>query len=118
MRFMTCHPTPTTVAHHLSPPVLGNPQEEQVYRWLQRYARNMNSKMAVKFVCFCTASEVLLPDKRMTISFDNMQEGAIRPTAGMCFRTLTVACNYRSFNHLKENVDYDLRDPTQWDLSD
>ena len=112
-----CHPTPTRVTHHLSPLFLGNPQEEQVYRWLQWYARNMESKMAVKFVRFCTASDVLLPDKHIAISFDNMSPGRSYSTNGYtCFRTLTVARNYRSFNHLKENFDYYLHDPTQCSL--
>ena len=112
-----CCPTPTRVACHLSS-VPGNPQEEKVYRWLKRYARNLESKMAVKFVRFCTASDVLLPEKSIAVRFEHMPEGAIRPMARTCFRSLTVACNYRSFNHLKENFDFYLRDPTQWDLSD
>ena len=74
--------------------------------------------MAVKFVHFCTASDVLLPSKDIMVRFDNMPEEAIRSIDRTCFLTLTVACNYRSFHHLKENFDFYLHDPTQWDLSD
>ena len=57
-----CCPTPTRVALQLrSAP--DNPQEEKVYKWLKRYVRNMDSKMAVKFVRFCSASDVLLPSR-------------------------------------------------------
>lgn len=115
--YKLCCPTPARVANQLST-LPASPQEEKVFRWLKWYARNMESKMAVKFVRFCTASDVLPPTERIAVHFENMPQVAIRPTACACFWILKVSCNYQTFNHLKDNFDFYLRDPTQWDLSD
>ena len=115
--YQMCCPTPEKVAGHLHA-IPSNPQEETVFRWVKRYVRNLDTKMAVKFVRFCTASDVLLPDKGIVVRFENMVEEAIRPTAHTCFRALDVARNYRSFNHLRDNFDFYLRDSGHWDFSE
>ena len=112
-----CSPSPERVAGQLN----GTPndlQEEKVYRWVKRYVRNLDAKMAVKFVRFCTTSDVLLPGKGIAVRFENMVEEAIRPTAHTCFRALGVARNYRSFNHLRDNFDFYLRGSEHWDFSE
>ena len=115
--YQMCCPTPERVAGRLNA-TPSDPQEEKVHRWVKRYVRNLDAKMAVKFVRFCTASDVLLPDKGIVVRFENMAEEAIRPTAHTCFRALNVARNYRSLHHLRDNFDFYLRDPRHWDFSD
>lgn len=112
-----CSPSPERVAGQLNG-TPNDPQEEKVYRWVKRYVRNLDAKMAVKFFRFCTASDVLLPGKGIAVRFENMVEEAIRPTAHTCFRALGVARNYRSFNHLRDNFDFYLRDSEHWDFSE
>ena len=112
-----CSPTPARVANYLNT-FPKDPQEQKVSRWLKRYTRNLDRKMAVHFVRFCTASDVLLPGKSIMVRFENMAEEAMRPTARTCFCSLTVPRNYRSYCQMKDNFDFYLRDPTQWDLSD
>lgn len=112
-----CCPTPARVANHLNS-LPKDPKEQKVSRWLKRHIRNLDSKMALHFVRFCTASYVLLRKKSIVVRFENMAEEAMRPTARTCFRSLTVPRNCRSYCQMKDNFDFYLRDPTQWDLSD
>ena len=111
-----CNPTPQRVARYLKA-VANDAQEQRVVRWLKRYTRNLDDKMAVRFVRFCTASDVLIPGRNILVRFQTMTENAISPKARTCFLTLTVARNYRSYNQLRDNVDFFLRDPSLWDLS-
>ena len=112
-----CNPTPQRVARYLKA-VANDAQEQRVVRWLKRYTRNLDDKMAVRFVRFCTASDVLIPGRNILVRFQTMTENAISPKARTCFLTLTVARNYRSYNQLRDNFDFFLRDPSLWDLSD
>ena len=87
--YQMCCPTPERVAGRLNA-TPSDPQEEKVHRWVKCYVGNLDAKMAVKFVRFCTASDVLLLDKGIVVYFKNMVEEAIRPTAHMCFCALIV----------------------------
>ena len=113
--YQMCCPSTERVACQLNA-IPRDPQEEQVYRWVKRYVRNLDAKMAVKFVRFCTVPDVLLPDKGILVSFENMVEEAMRPTTHTCFRALKVARNYRSFKHLRDNFNFYLRDSEHWDF--
>lgn len=63
-----CCPTPERVASYLKA-LPKDPQEQKVHRWLTRYMRNLDNKVAVHFVRFCTASDVLLPDRSIMVRF-------------------------------------------------
>ena len=115
--YQMCSPSPERVAGQLNA-TPNDPQEEKVYRWVKHYVRNLDTKMAVKFVCFCTASDLLLPGKGIAVHFENMVEEAIRLTAHTCFRALSVAQNYQSFSHLRDNFNFHLQDSEHSDFQE
>ena len=87
-----CCPTPLGVARQLSS-VTTSQLQEMVFTWLKRYARNVETRMAVKFARFRTASDVLLPSKDI-VRLENMPEEAMRPIARTYFRSLTVTLTF------------------------
>ena len=61
--------------------MISDKKEEQVTGSLVRYL-----KAAHIFLHFCTASDMLLPNKRIAEKFENMSEGIMRPKAFVpCF---------------------------------
>ena len=92
------------------------PQGRNVSRWLARYTRNLDDKMAVHFLCFCTSSDVLLLSRYIMISFQTMADEAFRLMAHTCFLTLTEGRNYHSYNQLKNNFDFYLRDTSLYPI--
>ena len=61
--YALCNPSSSTViADHLHCVPL-DAQEEKVLRWLKRYLTEADPSTLARFVQFCTASQVLHPEK-------------------------------------------------------
>ena len=80
--------------------------------------KEADKKLLSCFLQFCTTTQVLVPDKTVTVQMEVMSEAAMRPKARTCFNVLTVPRNYASYNQMKENLDFYLRRSNQWDLED
>ena len=93
-------------------------KEEQVAGWLVQYLKAADSKMLCRFLRFCTASDMVLPKKRIAVRFENMSEAAMRPKAMTCFCSLLLRKGYNSFAHFSTNLDFYLTNTTFWDLMD
>ena len=98
--------------------VTSDKKEEQVAGWLVRYLKAADSKMLCRFLRFCTASDMVLPNKRIAVRFENMSEAAMRPKAMTCFCSLLLPKGYNSFAHFSANLDFYLTNTTFWDLMD
>ena len=98
--------------------VISDKKEEQVAAWLVRYLKAADSKMLCRFLRFCTASDMLVPNKRIAVRFENMSEAAMRPKAMTCFCSLLLPKGYNSFAHFSANLDFYLTNTTFWDLMD
>ena len=108
-------PNPANVTESLDC-VISDKKEEQVASWLVRYLKAADSKMLCRFVRFCTASDMVLPNKRIAVRFENMSEAAMRPKAMTCFCSLVLPKGYNSFAHFSANLDFYLTNTTFWDL--
>jgi len=98
--------------------VISDKKEEQVAGWLVRYLKAADNKMLSRFLRFCTASDMVLPNKRIAVRFENMSEAAMRPKAMTCFCSLLLPKGYNSFAHFSANLDFYLTKTTFWDLMD
>ena len=98
--------------------VISHKKEEQVAGWLVRYLIAADSKMLCRFLRFCTASDIVLPSKRIAVRFENMPDAAMRPKAMTCFCFLLLPKGYNSFAHFSANLDFYLANTTFWDLMD
>ena len=98
--------------------VTSDKKEERVAGWLVRYLKAADSKMLCRFLRFCTASDMVLPNKRIAVRFENMSEVAMRPKAMTCFCSLLLPKGYNSFAHFSANLDFYLTNTTFWDLMD
>ena len=98
--------------------VISDKKEEQVVGWLVRYLKAADSKMLCHFLRFCTASDMVIPNKRIAVRFENMSEAAMRPKAMTCFGSLLLPKGYNSFAHFSANLDFYLTNTTCWDLMD
>ena len=95
-----------------------NPKEDQIFRWLERYLKGSSNKILAKFLRFCTATDVLLPDRGISVRTEVMPLVAIRPKSYTCFRRLTLPRHYQSYSQMRNNLDFYLRDCSVWDLND
>ena len=93
-------------------------REAKIYRWLQRYLKGSVSEILTKFLRFCTATDVLLPDHNIAVCTEVMAPTAIRPKSYTCFRKLILPRNYHSFSQMRNNLNFYLREPGNWDLND
>ena len=95
-----------------------NPKEDQIFRGLERYLKGSSNEILAKFLRFCTATDVLLPDRGISVRTEVMPLVAIRPKSYTCFRRLTLPRNYQSYSQMRNNLDFYLRDCSGWDLND
>lgn len=93
-------------------------KEQQIFRWLERYVRGASDDILIKFLRFCTATDVLLPTDSIYVCLESMSPEAIRPKAFTCFKKLIIPKNYQSFAQLRNNMDFYLRNCQHWDLND
>ena len=98
--------------------VISDRKEEQVAGWLVRYLKAADRKMLCRFLRFCTASDMVIPNKKIAVRFENMSEAAMRPKAMTCFGSLLLPKGYNSFAHFSANLDFYLTNTTCWDLMD
>ena len=95
-----------------------NAKEGQIFRWLERYLKGCSNQILAKFLRFCTASDVLLPDHNIAVSTEVMPPEAVRPRSYTCFRRLILPRNYQSYSQMRNNLDFYFRDCNIWDLND
>ena len=98
--------------------VVADKKEEQVAGWLLRYLKAAETKMLCRFLRFCTACNIVLPNKKISVRFENMSEAAMRPKAMTCFCSLVLPKGYNSFAHFSANLDYYFTNTALWDLMD
>ncbi|XP_068726598.1 uncharacterized protein [Montipora capricornis] len=98
--------------------VISDKKEEQVAAWLVRYLKAADTKMLSRFLRFCTGGDLVLPNKKIAVQFENMSEAAMRPKARTCFCSLVLPKGYNSFAHFSANLDYYLTNTAFWDLMD
>ena len=112
--YQLCTPTTLRVVNALTM----TPENEKVLRWLKLYLKECSHKMLRGFSWFCTASDVILPEKGIKVRMENMAEVAMRPRAQTCFRILTLPSNYSSYVCLQENMDTYLGSLEIWDMDE
>ncbi len=95
-----------------------DPKDGKIMRWLQRYLKICSNETLVNFLRFCTATDVMRPECRIKVSTEFMPPAAIRPKSRTCFGIMILPRNYTSFAQLRKNMDFYLRNPSFWDLSD
>ena len=93
-------------------------KDSQIMRWLQRYLKICSNETLVNFLHFRTATDVMRPECRIKVCTEFMPPAAIRPKSRTCFGIITLPRNYTSFAQLRKNMDFYLRNPNMWDLSD
>jgi hypothetical protein len=96
--YSVCTPTPANVVNSLQFDP-DDAKESKDARWVVRYIKNKDQKILSRFLCFCTGSDLVLPDTGIRVKMENMSEASMRPKAQTCFKILTVAKNYRTFAH-------------------
>ena len=111
------NPTASKLIDHLHCIPLDR-QESKVFKWLKLYLREAESGTLTRFLQFCTGSQVLVPDRMISVRLVIMSEMALRPRARTCFGVLEVPRNFLSFNQLKENFDLYINRSDLWDLKD
>ena len=110
-------PTSTNVTESLAY-VMSDKKEDQVAAWLVRYLKAADTKMLCRFLRFCTGCDLVLPNRKITVRFENMSEAAMRPKAMTCFCSLVLPKGYNSFAHFSANLDYYLTNTAFWGLMD
>ena len=112
-----CQPTTQRIIDQIYM-VHKDPKDGQIMRWLQRYLKICSDEALVNFLRFCTATDVMRPECRIKVSTEFMPPAAIRPKSRTCFGIIVLPRNYASFTQLRKNMDFYLRNPNLWDLSD
>ena len=93
--------------------------EEKVFRWLCRYVKESDGDVLGNLVRFVTASSVVIPGERISVSrYEAMPLLAMRPKSKTCFKILVLPKCYNTFRSMKDNLDFYLRNQSQWDLED
>ena len=92
--------------------------EEKVFRWLLRYIKGSDSDVLLNLVRFVTASGVIIPGDYISVRYEQMPLLAMRPKSKTCFKILTLPKSYTTFRNMKDNLDFYLRNPSEWDLED
>lgn len=92
--------------------------DSKVIRWLERFIQSSDEKMVRRFVEFTTGSPIVMPDRKISVRLVNQPEIALRPVAQTCFNIFKIARQYRSFAHMKENLDLYLSNPHLWEVND
>ena len=82
------------------------------------YLKAAETKMLCRFLRFCTACNIVFPNKKISVRFENMSEAAMRPKAMTCFCSLVLPKGYNSFAHFSANLDYYFTNTALWDLMD
>ena len=95
-----------------------NPKEDQIFRWLEGYLKGSSNEILSKFLRFCPATDMLLPDHGISVRTEVMPLVAIRPKSYTCFRRRTLPRNYQSYSQIRKNLEFYLRDCSIWDLND
>jgi hypothetical protein len=104
--------------YNLSYVIQKDPKDGKIMRWLQRHLKICSNETLVNFLRFCTATDVMRPECRIKVSTEFMPPAAIRPKSRTCFGIMILPRNYTSFAQLRKNMDFYLRNPSFWDLSD
>jgi hypothetical protein len=92
--------------------------EEKVFRWLCRYVKESDGDVLGNLVRFVTASSVVIPGECISVRYEAMPLLAMRPKSKTCFKTLVLPKCYNTFRSMKDNLDFYLRNQSQWDLED
>ena len=94
-----------------------NPKEDQIFCWLERFLKGSSNEILfflnfffilAKFLHFCTATDVLLPDHGIAVHTEVMPLVAICPKLFTCFCRLTLPRNYQSYSQMRNNLDFYL----------
>ncbi|KAK3730141.1 hypothetical protein QZH41_015851 [Actinostola sp. cb2023] len=113
--YQLCVPTASKVIASLIM-IPSDHKEGQIFRWLERYIRGASDEIVLKFLRFCTPTEVLIPGRSILVQLEVMPPAAVRPRSFTCFQKLLVPKNYQSYLQLRTNMDFYLRDCKYWDL--
>lgn len=89
-------PTSRKVVSKLSFPDKMTAEQETTANHLQRMVRSIEMNILKKFLRFCTGSD-LLPDRAITVSFNNMTGLERRPVAHACPQILDLPTMYDDF---------------------
>lgn len=95
-----------------------NPEEDKLYRWLQRYISSSNHEVLVNFLRFCTGSDVLLPGLSIGVNVEQISTETARPKSFTCFRKLILPTCYKSLYEMRTDLDRLLLNPGMWDIDD
>ena len=92
--------------------------EAKVFRWLCRYVKESDGDVLLNLVRFVTASSVVIPGEYISVRYEPMPLLAMRPKSKTCFKILVLPKSYNTFRNMKDNLDFYLRNQSEWDLED
>ena len=115
--YQLSHPTPQRIISNL---VCTQPDTKEVpiLRWLNRNLTASSEAILSHFLRFCTGTDVIVPDRAISIRMETMPPTAMRPMAQTCFRLLRIPKNYESFSQMRTKLDVYLSDTSVWDMKD
>ena len=115
--YSMCEPTPENIVKSMFFPER-DVRDQQITRWLVRYVKSLDKETSSKFLRFCTSSDVIVPGKNIKVELQNCPETAMRPRAKTCFNIIILPKNYATYNQMKNNLNFFIKDPQLWDLND
>jgi hypothetical protein len=110
-------PTPENIVKLMYFPE-GDVKDQQISRWLVRYVKSLDKDSSSKFLRFCTSSNVIVPGQNIKVELKNCPEAAMRPRAKTCFNIVILPKNYATYNQMKNNLNFFLKDSQLWDMND
>ena len=93
-------------------------KEVIILRWLNRYLKASSESILSHFLRFCTGTDVVVPDREISVRMETMPPTAMRPMAQTCFGILRIPKNYESFSQMRANLDLYFTDTSVWDMKD
>ena len=92
--------------------------ERKIGRWLIRFIRDASEMLLRRLVQFCTSLPMLLPQKKISVSFVNQPQDHLRPIGATCFKILKLPRQYVSFAQLKDNLEFYLTNIHLWKMTE
>ena len=92
--------------------------ERKIGRWLIRFIRDASEMLLRRLVQFCTSLPMLLPQKKISVSFVNQPQDHLRPIGATCFKILKLPRQYVSFAQLKDNLEFYLTNTHLWKMTE
>ena len=102
--YETLQPTGRKILKSLYFPDTLNARQKDIQKHLTLYLKNADSQHLCAFLRFCTGSDLFL-EKRITISFNQLQGLQRRPVAHTCGCVLELSVHYDSYPDFSSEIN-------------